>query len=139
MKQSTDDGLRPAANRSSKAQPRLTSDRPVIDDALVVFGENVRLARIARNVSQAQLANRAGVSASLIKRLEGGRPGISLDRLVAVLWAMDMLEPLLSAISPANDPCTSRLLIAQLPRRASKTGGKGQGAWGRAGLDPSKL
>jgi transcriptional regulator with XRE-family HTH domain len=43
------------------------------------FGTELRIARLAAGLTQQQLANRAGVSQSLVADAEAGHPGLSLD------------------------------------------------------------
>jgi transcriptional regulator with XRE-family HTH domain len=61
-----------------------------IEGALCKQLENIRL---ARNITQAQLARKAGVSLRTIGRLEKGQ-GVSLDTLIRVLTALGLQQNL---------------------------------------------
>jgi ribosome-binding protein aMBF1 (putative translation factor) len=69
------------------------------EDAFVAaFGANVRVARMARKLTQAALANRAKLSSNYVARLERGEVGASLwvAHSLATAMAMklgDLLDP----------------------------------------------
>jgi len=65
-----------------------TSDQ--IEKALCKNVENIRL---ARNITQVQLANESGVSPNTIHRLEKGK-GVSLDTFIRVLIALGVQQSL---------------------------------------------
>jgi transcriptional regulator with XRE-family HTH domain len=62
------------------------------------LGEQVRVARIARNSEQAQLAEQANISLGALSNLERGK-GSTLKTLVAVVRALD-LTSWLEALAP---------------------------------------
>lgn len=47
-------------------------------DAVVLLGQMIRLERISRKLTIAELAERAGVSRGLIQRIEQGDPGCAI-------------------------------------------------------------
>ncbi len=53
-----------------------------------VIGRNVRLYRLRRDITQAQLARQLGLSRALINRYEGGRVEPADDTLVAIAQAL---------------------------------------------------
>ena len=58
-----------------------------------VLCERLGRIRLARNITQAQLAAEAGVSTRTIRRMEAGE-GISLDTFIRVLMALDIQQNL---------------------------------------------
>jgi len=58
-----------------------------------VLCAQVRRIRLARNITQAQLADEAGVSLPTIGRLENGK-GITLDTFIRVLMALGVQQNL---------------------------------------------
>lgn len=75
---------------------------------LKILGERLRRHRLRRDITQEQLAQRAGLSVSTIKGLESGRG--RLDSLVAVLRELQQLDGL-EAFLP--DPGISPLQLAE--------------------------
>ena len=58
---------------------------------LKAYAENIRTARRRRGFSVALLAERAGVSARTLQRIERGEPGVAFAAVINVLWAMNLL------------------------------------------------
>lgn len=85
---------------------------PTIADLETQIGAAIRACRLDRNIDQATLAARAGVSLTAFKRLEAGR-GSTLRTLVSVLRALsreswlDTLAPV-ATINPLTMPQTAR-------------------------------
>lgn len=65
------------------------------------LGETIRQAREARNWSQKELADRAGIGKTAMFDLEHGNPGVRLNTLLAVLHMLEMdLELVLHGATP---------------------------------------
>lgn len=79
------------------------------------IGAQVRRARLAENLSQAELADRANVGLSSIRALETGE-GSRLRTLVRAVRALG-LEDWLLALSP--DPGVDPIALADAMRRAA--------------------
>lgn len=71
-------------------------------DALVRFSERLRLARLRRNLSQADVAERAGVTRKVIVALEAGAPGTSIGVLAKVMGVLGYPERLAAMLE--SDP-----------------------------------
>ena len=71
---------------------------PSQERILLALGENIRLARLRRDLSSAQVAERAGVARTTLVRLEHGDDGISLASLLKILFVLG-LEADLEAVS----------------------------------------
>lgn len=84
---------------------------------LIVADLGARLARIrlTRNVSQADLAARAGITRRTLSRLENGQ-GATLDTLVRVLRGLN-LESHLEALLPNPDIQPVHRLASKTPER----------------------
>jgi transcriptional regulator with XRE-family HTH domain len=85
--------------------------------ALRDISDSVSRWRRLRGLTQAQLAERAGVSRGVARRLEAGDGGVSLENLLRILRALGVSE----LVSDALDPLSSdigRLRAEQaLPER----------------------
>ena len=87
------------------------------------LGQGVLRTRILRDLTQAQLAERANVSLSAVKNLERGR-GSSVATLVRVARALDRAE-WLALFSPA-EPAVSPIELLRQRNVAGGTGGTGE-------------
>ncbi|MFT4050225.1 MAG: helix-turn-helix transcriptional regulator [Solirubrobacterales bacterium] len=65
------------------------SDRTSEDAVLAELGARIRQTRLARNMPQAELAERAGTTEATIRKLESGEPG-QLRIFLRVLRALDL-------------------------------------------------
>ncbi len=61
---------------------------------LETLGENLRLARKRRGLSQSALADRAGINRKTLRKLEEGDPGVAIGHCLRVLGALSMGEEL---------------------------------------------
>lgn len=84
------------------------------------LGENIRLARLRRDLSAEQVAERAGIGRSTLTRLEQGNEGVSINIYIKVLSVLG-LEDDLSKVAE-DDLVGRRLQDAKLAtrNRASK-------------------
>ena len=92
---------------------------------LAELGENLRLARLRRQLSAEQVAERAGVSRSTLHLMENGSAGTSLGKLLQVLVVLGLESDL--ARFAADDVLGRKLEDARLtetrrraPKRKSK-------------------
>lgn len=72
---------------------------PTSQELEVELGERLRAARLRRNLTQEELASRAGISRSAVRALERGG-GSSVATLVSVIKAMGMRD-WLNSLQPA--------------------------------------
>jgi transcriptional regulator with XRE-family HTH domain len=90
---------------------------PPIRRALAHVTDDVTRWRKLRGLTQAQLADRAGVSRDTLARLEGGEGGISLENLLRILRALGILDSLPKALDPYETDLGRLRADEQLPRR----------------------
>ena len=62
---------------------------------LQIVGEQIRLARLRRNLSIAQIADRATCSPMTIARIEKGTPTVAIGIYLRVLYALQLDEDIL--------------------------------------------
>jgi transcriptional regulator with XRE-family HTH domain len=91
----------------------------------VILGElGGRLAkiRLARNLTQAQLATQAGVSKSTVERLEAGTVGMQLSGFIRVCRVLDVIERFeLLVPEPMPSPVEQLKMAGRKRQRASTT------------------
>jgi transcriptional regulator with XRE-family HTH domain len=99
------------------------------------LGQRLAHTRLERNLTQAQVAHEAGLSALTVLRLERGE-AVKLTSLVRVLRVLGMLEALDRLIpEPTPSPIERVKLQGRQRRRASGTRQALQGTW-RWGDEP---
>lgn len=87
---------------------------------LQTFGENIRLARLRRDLSSEQVAERAGISRNTLIKIERGDEGVAIGMYFRVLIVLGLQDELLLI---ARDDVLGRKLQdigLTTPRRASK-------------------
>jgi len=85
------------------------------------LGHRVRVARVRRGMSIAELAAKAGVNRNTLNALELGRPGVSLGAFVTVLWALGLDETLEGLANPDADMHGKTLEASRRPKRVRKS------------------
>ncbi len=84
-------------------------------EVLREFGENLRLARLRRNVTSALQAERAGISRATLSQIEKGSPSVSLASYMQVLVSLGLEKDLLNVA--ADDELGRKLQDAGLSVR----------------------
>jgi transcriptional regulator with XRE-family HTH domain len=80
------------------------------DAILAEIGERIKLMRLNRNISQMELAELAGVTRIVIRRLENGR-GCTIESLIRILRPLDSINRI-DAFLP--EPGISPIQLAKL-------------------------
>ncbi len=83
------------------------------------LGRNARALRVARSLTQAELATRANVSLGALKHLEQGA-GATVGTLVKVLRALDA-EQWIDTLGPVRAPFNPLDLLAATKRQGPKS------------------
>ena len=66
-----------------------------LEQKMQVVGEQIRLARLRRNLSVAQVAERATCSPLTVSRIEKGTPTVSIGIYLRVLYALQLDDDIL--------------------------------------------
>jgi transcriptional regulator with XRE-family HTH domain len=90
---------------------------PAIQRALRAVADDVVVWRKLRGLTQAQLADRAGVSLNTVRRLEDADGGITLENVLRILRALGVLESVPRALDPYETDVGRLRSEEQLPQR----------------------
>ncbi len=89
-------------------------------DALQLLAQMIRVGRIERKMSAQQMADRAGISRPLLRRIENGDPSCSIGSFfeAAVVAGIPLFEADPSRLQTQRAALTEKLSL--LPRRTRK-------------------
>ncbi len=95
--------------------------RQLSDEAILhEVGRRLAAARLARDLTQAALAEEAGLSKRTVERLESGEVAARLSGLVRVCRALDMVDRLDTLVpAPTPSPVEQLRLAGRRRKRAS--------------------
>ncbi len=65
---------------------------PATEDILIIMGEQIKLARLRRDLSAELVAERAGISRSSLWKVESGNPAVAVGIYAAVLHALGEMD-----------------------------------------------
>jgi transcriptional regulator with XRE-family HTH domain len=103
------------------------------DTVLSELGERIEKLRLARNLTQEQLAGDAGVGRHTVLRLEHGE-AVKMPQFIRVLRALGLLDRL-DAVVPESTPSPMQELRLRgrsrkrASGRQSRSPGRGEGTW----------
>jgi transcriptional regulator with XRE-family HTH domain len=102
----------------------LTASPPLaVAAAIGNLGTRLRAARLARNLTIAEVAQKIGTGPRAVSEAEAGKHGSSVGVIVALLWVYDLLEPFHQLADPATDAIAqSHLRDRERARRGTDSG-----------------
>jgi transcriptional regulator with XRE-family HTH domain len=106
-----------ALNRLQKAPPY------PVEKALKRLGANLRAARIRRNITVEDAAERIGTGPRAVVDAEKGKPTTGIVVYAALLWLYDLLQPFEDLADPLTDEEGISLQSAKARARARRSGG----------------
>ena len=86
--------------------------------SLDLIGAHLKAARLARNLTIAELALRSGVSVATLNRMEAGDGAVALARWLACFAIVGLTEQLVASVAPERDARGEALRSTQLRRHA---------------------
>ncbi len=102
----------------------LTASPPLpVATAIRDLGTRLKAARLARNLTIEEVAQRIGTGPRAVSDAEAGKPGVGASVLVALLWVYDLLGPFHQLADPATDTVAQSHLRDRERARRSKQGG----------------
>ena len=85
-------------------QNKLTAAPPhAVETTLSRLGANLRLARLQRNLTIGEVAEKIGTGPRAVRGAEKGNPTTGIVVYTALLWAYGLIEQLESVAAPEND------------------------------------
>ena len=93
-----------------------------VEQAVKRLGENLRTARLRRNLTIVQVAQKIGTGPRAVRDAEKGKLSTGIAVYTALLWAYDLLGPIAALADPAGDSegLTLDRLRGRTRARASK-------------------
>lgn len=91
---------------------------PATRRAIRKLGDDIRTARLRRNLSMEIVANRAATSRPTLARIEKGDPAVGIGIVGAVLQALNLLDGLAGLADASTDAMGIDLSRDGLPKRA---------------------
>lgn len=101
--------------------PLLTAPPYAVEQALKRLGANLRTARLRRNLTVEEVAQKIGTGRRAVLDAEKGKPSTSIVIYAALLWALDLLAPLETIADPGRDEEGQRLALARERERARES------------------
>ena len=93
-----------------------------VEQAIRRLGANLRAARLRRNLTIAEVAEKIGTGSRAVSDAEKGKVSTGTVVYVALLWVYDLLEPMHDLADPAFDE--EGLALSLSRERARARGGK---------------
>ena len=97
-------------NNLTKAPPY------VVENAIKTLGQNLRTARLRRNLTLDDVAEKIGTGRRAVADAEKGKPTTAMAVYVALLWTYDLLGPWDDLADPSDD--MEGLALAETRERA---------------------
>ena len=94
-----------------------------VEQALTRLGQRLRTARVRRNFTIQEVADKIGTGPRAIRDAEKGKASTSIGVYVALLWVYDLLSPFNEVANPALDEHGLTLAAAKENTRARKGAG----------------
>ena len=88
-----------------------------VTSAVHRLGENIRLARVRRRLSQEELAQACDITRKTLYALEKGAPGATIATAFTVLWKLGLLNTAVALADPDADEHGKILEAARRPKR----------------------
>lgn len=99
----------------SSRNPLLSAPPYPVQQALERLGENLKTARLRRNLSTEEAAAKIGTSRRVVRDAENGKASTGIAIYFALLWAYDLLGQLESVADPLKD--SEGLILARSRER----------------------
>jgi len=97
----------------------LTTSTPyAVDEKIKTLGRNLRTARLRRNMTIAEAADRIGTGIRSVRDAEHGKATTAIAVYFALMWLYDLLPDKEGIANPDSDTEGRRLAMLREPKRA---------------------
>ena len=93
-----------------------------VERTLKKLGADLKTARLRRNLTRDEVAQKIGTSRYVIADAEDGKPSTGVAVYAALLWTFGFIDRLADIADPSKDEEGSRLALARTPARARHRG-----------------
>ena len=90
----------------------------VVEQSLKRLGANLRTARLRRNLTIDDMAEKIGTGARAVADAEKGKPSTGIAVYAAMLWALDLLKQMVDVAAPEKDEEGQILALSRERARA---------------------
>jgi transcriptional regulator with XRE-family HTH domain len=105
-----------------RAPSRLLTSPPYpLESVLKQLGANLRIARLRRNLTVQEIAEKIGANRKSVLDAEKGKLSTSIAVYAALLWSLDLLHQLEDLASPTTDKEGMSLALARERTNARRT------------------
>ena len=104
----------------SAKQHLLKSPPYAVEEAITRLGANIRIARLRRNLSLADVAAKIGTNRRVVADAENGKLSTAIAVYIAMLWALDLLGHIEKVADPATDSEGLALAVARERSRSKQ-------------------
>ena len=94
-----------------------------VTQALNQLGANLRTARVRRNLTIDEVAEKIGTGRRTVADAEHGKPSTGIAVYAALLWALDLLDQVSAVAAPEADEQGQTLALARERSRARPKAG----------------
>lgn len=96
----------------------LTAPPYAVELALKRLGANLRTARLRRNMTIEDVAQKIGTGLRVVADAERGKPSTGIAVYAALLWTLDLLHQVDEVAAPDHDEAGKALALTRDRRRA---------------------
>lgn len=89
-----------------------------VESAIKRLGADLKIARLRRNLTVSDVAEKIGTGPRAVTDAEKGKPSAAIATYTALLWAFDLLKQLEPVADPADDKEGSALALSRERTRA---------------------
>lgn len=108
----------------AKKNQLLAAPPYLVEQTIKRLGSNLRTARVRRNLTIEEMAQKIGTGSRAIADAEKGKPSTGIVVYAALLWALDLLDQMEVVADPAKDQEGLTRALSREPEMARHRGEK---------------